>query len=329
MKKEKGHFWPILCLLLLAPFVGEMLSGSSPPAEYFQVIGFSILTALYGGGAVLVRELARRWGKGWVTIFLLGMAYGIFEEGLVVRSFFDPTWMDLGVLDVYGRVLGVSWIWSIALTIFHGAFSISVSIMLVELIFPAHKREPWLNKSGLIVFSILPLSTLIFAPYFSSYALPGGILASLACMAALVFFAKNDDFSMWISSLGKKREPKKPFLVIISFFLLTLTFIFGMWGFSALGIPAWINFLFLAGLPWLALLIMRRLGVEGWDERHNWSVIFGLLLPWLFLAVSAEVQNAVRPDDTSGMSLVALITLICLIVLRVVIQRRWKKQKKI
>ena len=327
MEKKTGHFWPILCLLLLAPFVGEMLSGSSPPAEYFQVIGLSILTALYGGGAVLVREIARRWGKGWITIFLLGMAYGIFEEGLVVRSFFDPTWMDLGILDVYGRALGVNWIWSIALTIFHGAISICASILLVELIFPAHKQKPWLKKRGLVIFTILPLSTLVFAPYFSSYAGPSGILASLTCMAALVFFAKNDDLLPKISSPEKSEKPAKPFKVFLVFFLLMIAFIAGMFFFPALGIPSWIDFLFLAALPWLALWLVNRLGADSWDERHAWSAVFGLLLFWLLLAVGAETQNAARPDDTSGMTLVAMITLILLIILRVIIQRRWKKQE--
>lgn len=28
--------------------------------------------------------------------------YNILEEGLMVKSFFDPSWLDLGVLGVYG-----------------------------------------------------------------------------------------------------------------------------------------------------------------------------------------------------------------------------------
>ncbi len=325
MEKKTGHFWPILCLLLLAPFVGEMLSGSSPPAEYFQVIGFTILTALYGGGAVLIRELTRRWGKGWITIFLLGMAYGIFEEGLVVRSFFDPVWMDLGILNVYGRTLGVNWIWSLALTLFHGAISICVPIMLVEMMFPAHKHESWLKKRGLIIFTILPLSTLLFAPHFSSYAGPGGILASLACMAALYYLAKSDDFINWLSGIGKPVKTGKPVTVLITFFLLIIAFIGGMFIIPSLGIPSWIDFIFLAALPWLALLLVHRKDPENWDERHTWSAVFGILLPWLLLAVASEAQNAIRPDDTSGMSMVALITFLALIILRVVIQRRRSK----
>ena len=323
MNKKTGHFWPILCLLLLAPIIGEMLSGSSPPAEYFQLFSFTTLTALYGSGALLVRELARRWGKGWISIFLLGMAYGIYEEGILVRSFFDPTWMDLGILAEYGRTLGVNWIWSIALTLFHGAVSISVPILLIELAFPAHKDVPWLKKGGIIFFSILLLSTLLLSPLLSSRVYPLGILACLACMTALIFFAKNCDFNLRSSDSDKAR---KPFITFMLFFLLMIAFIFGMFGFPALAMPAWLDFIFLAGLPWLALLLVSYLNAEKWDEQHAWSTAFGLLLPWLFLSVAAEADNAARPDDTSGMSMAALIALISLLVLRVVIQRRWKQR---
>jgi hypothetical protein len=43
---------PALVLFLLSPTVDELLSGSSPPAKFFTPFGFTIMTALYGGGAV-------------------------------------------------------------------------------------------------------------------------------------------------------------------------------------------------------------------------------------------------------------------------------------
>ena len=51
---------------------------------------FILLASLYGSGALLIRELKVRWRKGYVSMFLLGTAYGIIEEGLMVKSFFDP-----------------------------------------------------------------------------------------------------------------------------------------------------------------------------------------------------------------------------------------------
>jgi hypothetical protein len=58
VEKKKSHILPIITLLVLAPVLGELLSGSSPPSEYFQPISFILLTMLYGIGALLIRETA-------------------------------------------------------------------------------------------------------------------------------------------------------------------------------------------------------------------------------------------------------------------------------
>jgi len=71
-----------------------------------------LLASLYGSGAIIVRELKVRWKKNYVSMFILGAAYGIIEEGLMVKSFFDPNWMNLGILGSYGRWLGVNWVWA-------------------------------------------------------------------------------------------------------------------------------------------------------------------------------------------------------------------------
>jgi hypothetical protein len=96
---------------------------------------------LYGLGGLIIREIATRWKKGWVSILSMGMAYGIFEEAIMVRSFFDPGCQDLGQLAFYGRWMGVNWIWSIALTIFHAVVSISIPILITELLFPNNKES--------------------------------------------------------------------------------------------------------------------------------------------------------------------------------------------
>jgi hypothetical protein len=68
----KRFLSPAIVLLFLSPIIGELLSGSAPPAEFFNPLGFIMLTILYGGGAILVRELTYRWGKGWPTLLILG-----------------------------------------------------------------------------------------------------------------------------------------------------------------------------------------------------------------------------------------------------------------
>src|SRR5687768_6665282 len=69
---------PALGLFLLAPFVGEFLLGNLTVAEF--VIGV-LLAPMYGCGALLIRETARRTGRGWPTMLLLAAAYALVEEG--------------------------------------------------------------------------------------------------------------------------------------------------------------------------------------------------------------------------------------------------------
>jgi hypothetical protein len=59
---------------------------------------------LYGSGAIVMRELKIRWRKDFRGFLLLGGAYGKLEEGLMVKSFFDRNWMDLGILILRRKV---------------------------------------------------------------------------------------------------------------------------------------------------------------------------------------------------------------------------------
>ena len=146
-----GKWKPILVLLVLSPAVGELLSGSSPPLQFFNPVFFLLLVGLYGCGALLVRETAARRQLNGAGVLLLGAAYGIIEEGLTCKSFFNPYWTDTGYLSVYGRGWGVNWVWAFGLTAYHMVVSIAVPVFLTEALFPARAQEPWLRRRGWII----------------------------------------------------------------------------------------------------------------------------------------------------------------------------------
>ncbi len=106
------HWKPVLTLLVLSPAIGELLSGSSPPLQFFNPLFFMLLVGLYGCGALLVRETVALHRLNAAGLLLLGAAYGIVEEGLMCKSFFNPHWTDTGFLSVYGRAGGVNWVWA-------------------------------------------------------------------------------------------------------------------------------------------------------------------------------------------------------------------------
>lgn len=161
---------PVLVLLFLAPMTAELLTSSTPLRLFFVPFNLIVNLGLYGLGAILIRELARRRGLGWPRILLLGAAYGIIEEGLVIQSFFNPYHPGLGNLAVYGRLFGVNWVWAEGLTLFHAVFSITIPILLTELLFPARRRDPWLGKRGLrVVGSIFTLVVALGSLVFTNF----------------------------------------------------------------------------------------------------------------------------------------------------------------
>ena len=87
----KRPWLPALVLFFGAPAVGELLCGNMPPSKFFNPAALVCVSILYGGAAILIREAALRWDKGWPTILALGAAYAVIEEGLMVKSFFNPT----------------------------------------------------------------------------------------------------------------------------------------------------------------------------------------------------------------------------------------------
>jgi hypothetical protein len=140
----RGRAWPVVFLLLLAPLVAEVLWGTTTVSE-FPV--YLIQIGLYGGGAILIREVVRRWGGGWPSILLLGAAYGAIEEGLLEPNWFTPALQT----HPYGVALGVFWTYAVWNIGYHAVFSIAIPILLTELAFPAWRDKPWLGRTGMSV----------------------------------------------------------------------------------------------------------------------------------------------------------------------------------
>ena len=94
LKSNKRRIWPALGLFFTGPLVAEFLLGNLPIKLLPALI---VLAPMYGGGALLIREVARRTGRGWPSILLMGMAYGILEEAYTTQSLFNPNYLKLNL----------------------------------------------------------------------------------------------------------------------------------------------------------------------------------------------------------------------------------------
>ena len=301
---------PIIALLLISPAIGELLSGSAPPLEFFNPFGFILLVGLYGVGVLIVRELSIKWKKGWGSILLLGAAYGIIEEGLAVKSFFDPNWMDLGILGTYGRWLGVNWVWSVCLTIFHTVYSIAIPILIFSLLFPALKNKKLLGEKGLFVCFIIFFFVIIFIYLFLTPYKPNAFiyLITMIIVAVIVIAAWKVKASyMSAKNLIPLVRPKWFYFAGAAFGFL---FFFIMYGIPNL-VPFPLIPIILEGLLCMTVL-MFIIKYSGYTKNSSHKLAFtgGLLSPLIFLAFIHEINGVF------GMSIVAIFFIIFLFYIR-------------
>ena len=148
MVAPRRNIFAVITLFFVAPLVAEYLLGDLPLKLLSALI---VLAPAYGGGAVLIRDAARRTGRGWPTMLMLGAAYALIGEGLVSQSLFNPDYMQKHwhlLYPAYIPALGIGGWWTLLMLNLHTFWSMGVSIALVEALFPAEAEAPWLGRVG-------------------------------------------------------------------------------------------------------------------------------------------------------------------------------------
>jgi len=186
---------PVLAVLLLAPTIPELLTGSTPVSTVFFdpiqfLVSFGIDVGLYGTGALLIREFVVYYRKGWASTLLLGAAYGIAEEGFAVHTFFQPSGSPVNALGTYGHAFGVNWLWALGLTIFHATYSIALPILLTRLWFPKVASVRWLDRGSVgLVACVYLLVVAAFAYLVGHGPSPTVFALFLVVVAVLIYLA--------------------------------------------------------------------------------------------------------------------------------------------
>jgi len=163
---------PAIGLFLLAPWTAECSWGGFTLADFPFVV--AILAPMYGGAAVLIREVTRRSGGGWPTNVLLAAAFGFVQAGLVDQSLLNPDFLDdTEFRDLAAAAqatvipgLGISVEQLLDYVGNHIVLSICAPIAIVEsMVGPQRRHAPWLGWPGLVIVALLYLggSLLVYA----------------------------------------------------------------------------------------------------------------------------------------------------------------------
>jgi hypothetical protein len=295
---RRGTRWLLaIGLMILSPMCAEYLIGYDTSTGDPRALaeGLLILGPLYGAPALLIRELARRFGVRWPGIIALAAALGILQAGVIDQSLFSESYRQIDYWDEMTRPtwigpLGFAASAALNFLVGHAIWSFCIPIALVEGLCPALAARPWLRLPGLIVTTLLYLgaAALVLTDHLETeadHASTTQIAGSLVVVALLVAVA---------FTLGRRQPPKrdaavpKPLTVGVLGLVAALAFNFTS--------ESWLGVAFgLAVLAVSAIAIVHFSRSGRWDGRHVVALATGALLARAILGFVVEPLGDVPP----------------------------------
>jgi hypothetical protein len=301
---------PALVLFFLSPIMGELVSAFLSPLEFLHPLRLAITLVPYGCGAIAVRETVQRRRKGFASLVLLGLAFGLLFEGIVTRVLFDPNWGGLGPLAIYGRARGFSWVLAVGIVHFQAMISIVCPILTTEALFPTRRHEHWVGTPTLLLCcSALPCWTFIIGLYVSFFPQPTHALALIGVVVVLVTLA------LYIPpeplAVGTRRVPPPRAFGIIGGTGMTLimvgTFVVPGWDARPSATVMFFTLLTILVVELGALVWLSSGG--SWDDRHRLALVIGTLTFFLAFGILKDCESFQGRSLVSGVTLWLLLRL--------------------
>jgi hypothetical protein len=293
-RDHERRWLPAIGLFLLAPLIGEFGLGNQPITDFAAL---ALYAPMYGGGALLIREIARRTGSGWPTIILLAMAYALVEEGLIDQMLFNPGYLGLTSFADWAPIprLGISADLTYASLSIHTVWSICVPIALVEA-FDRRRPRPWLGPvsltivaviffGGSIGLGVLQYQQFKFIGTVAQFAVTGAVVLLLILVALTVARRRST----------KSRPRPAPRPAVVAAWAVALASAY--WGMDIL-VPeragAWVAVGCWAVLALFAATVLIRCSRrDDWGPAHRVAVAAGALLAYVWVGFVNTPQTAV------------------------------------
>ncbi|HTC94450.1 MAG TPA: hypothetical protein VK699_13510 [Terriglobales bacterium] len=152
------HIKPVITLMLITPFLTEVLTTNVNITTMLRPrILLAMMTIGYGFAVLVLRELAFRMKAGVVGLVLLGLIYGIYNEGIIAKTFLRVHDVPINIFDGYGLYGGMETGWAMAISTWHAFFAFMFPIIIVHSLYPGEREEPWLNRKVLAVLAAITL----------------------------------------------------------------------------------------------------------------------------------------------------------------------------
>jgi hypothetical protein len=273
-----------LALFVFSPYDGECVLGNMPLTEFPLLL---MLSPMYGAGALLIREIARRTGGGWPMIIAFAAAYALIEEGVVDQMLFNPGYLGLDSFEGYAPIpgLGMSTTLTEGSVMLHTVWSICVPIAVIEA-FDDDRTRPWLGRVGLAITGavfVVGCIGLGLMQYVELRFVAGPVQFGVMVIAIAALIAVG----VWIGlrGLSATQGPPAPHprAVAISAFALSS----GYWLIELI-VPWFTSDWFVVGcaavyVAGCGMLLARFARRPGWDRTHTFGVAAGTLLTYVWV----------------------------------------------
>lgn len=249
---------PKIILIVLSPALTELCCGNMPPRLFFIPFIFLFSLIAYGFPALLIRDLCLRWKMGIPGMFVLGLAYGFYNEGICAKTLMMVHDVPINTFDGYS-FFGINWAWGLFILPWHALYSMVFPITIVNYLFPEQRYKILLSKKHRLIL----LAFVVIAGF-------GGFLNTKKVepnFAYLLFFVAV----ITMLTLFSKRMPrtliKLPYTAcrktgpFISGVLFYIAFFFGM---ALLSRAHWHEFMLLVYLVVLSGFCCVWLKKRGW-----------------------------------------------------------------
>jgi hypothetical protein len=310
--------------MVLAPFLAEVLPGAT---RLSSIAVFPIEVCVWGGGAVLIREVVRRLALGWRHMLLLALALSLAEECLIQQTSLAPMVIQIRGQE-YARALGVNYVYLLWALVYESVFVVFAPIHLTELIFPARRAGLWLGRLSLVIVAVLFAIGCVLAWFtWTQIARPkvfhvppyrppaAAVAAACGVIAALLFWALGPPRSA-LSRATKPLSPPKAGLIgvaaglwaVLWYGLVLLAF--GI----APGFPPGVAVAAGIALAISIVLILPRWAAHPrWNEVKRFAAVSGAVCGSMLVSFIGFVGSA--PKDLYfkiGVDLIALALLAAL-----------------
>jgi hypothetical protein len=123
----------LLTLVFSAPILTEIVSGNTPAHGLLDPrIGLFLFMA-YSLPLLVIRELTLRWRLTTLGVFPLGLAYGIWNEGLLAQTLIRFEQLPIDKFDRYIYAAGFNFSWAAMIVPWHA---------LLAVVFPLSSSSP-------------------------------------------------------------------------------------------------------------------------------------------------------------------------------------------